>query len=99
MNEQVKANILNAVRNHYGELTPEYIAIDVLLAEAGASTKGLTGCKECTDEPECAWHQLCQRKENAGFREVGVWEPDGRKFMTYAPENLNGKAMYVKERK
>lgn len=61
--------------------------------------KGMVGCKECTDEPECAWHQICQRKENAGFREVGVWEPDGRKFMTYAPENLNGKAMYVKEAK
>lgn len=33
--------------------------------------------------------------QEAGYREVGVWEPDGRKFKTYAKENLNGKAMYV----
>jgi hypothetical protein len=29
------------------------------------------------------------------YREVGVWDTDGRKFRTYAKENLNGKAMYV----
>lgn len=33
------------------------------------------------------------------FREAGVWEPDGSKFRTYARENLNGKAMFVKEPK
>ena len=29
------------------------------------------------------------------YREAGVWAPDGSKFMTYRPENLNGRAMYV----
>jgi hypothetical protein len=24
--------------------------------------KGMIGCAECTDEPECAWHQKCARK-------------------------------------
>lgn len=36
-------------------------------------------------------------KEAAAYREAGVWEPDGKKFMTYRKENLNGKAMYVRE--
>lgn len=31
------------------------------------------------------------------FREAGVWEPDGSKFMTYRKESLKGVAMYVKE--
>jgi hypothetical protein len=31
------------------------------------------------------------------YREVGVWDTDGRKFRTYAAENLNGKAMYVRD--
>ena len=37
--------------------------------------------------------------EKEQYREAGVWEPDGKKFMTYRNENLNGKAMYVKEPK
>lgn len=44
-----------------------------------------------TDENE----QL--RADAERYREAGVWEPDGKKFMTYRNENLNGKAMYVKE--
>lgn len=36
-------------------------------------------------------------KEAEQYREAGVWEPDGKKFMTYRNENLNGKAMYVRE--
>lgn len=31
------------------------------------------------------------------YREVGVWDPDGRKFRTYREESLDGKAMYIKE--
>jgi hypothetical protein len=27
--------------------------------------KGMVGCAECTDEPECAWHQQCVRKDAA----------------------------------
>jgi hypothetical protein len=33
----------------------------------------------------------------AQYREAGVWDPDGRKFKTYRVENLDGKAMYIKE--
>lgn len=36
-------------------------------------------------------------KEAVRYREAGVWEPDGSKFRTYRNENLNGKAMYVRE--
>ena len=38
-------------------------------------------------------------KDAQRYREAGVWEPDGSKFRTYLAENLNGKAMYVKEQK
>ena len=38
-------------------------------------------------------------KDNAQYREVGVWEPNGLKFKTYARENLNGVAMFVREPK
>lgn len=38
-------------------------------------------------------------KSQTGYREAGVWEPDGSKFTTYRNENLNGKAMYLKEPK
>jgi hypothetical protein len=34
---------------------------------------------------------------SATYREVGVWDTDGRKFRTYDAENLNGKAMYVRD--
>ncbi|MBR8344702.1 hypothetical protein KDX40_13235 [Burkholderia ambifaria] len=30
-----------------------------------APVRGLRGCAECTDEPECAWHQECQRAKVA----------------------------------
>jgi hypothetical protein len=36
-------------------------------------------------------------RQEAGYREVGVWEPNGSKFKTYAKENLDGKAMYVRD--
>jgi hypothetical protein len=35
--------------------------------------------------------------DKPSYREVGVWEPDGSKFKTYAKENLNGKAMFLLE--
>ncbi|SAL59310.1 hypothetical protein AWB71_03267 [Caballeronia peredens] len=38
-----------------------------------------------------------ERRTLDRYREAGVWEPDGSKFKTYREENLNGKAMFVRE--
>lgn len=43
--------------------------------------------------------QSCEQAEKAVYREVGVWETNGSKFKTYSQENLNGKAMYVRDSK
>lgn len=40
-------------------------------ATRDTSSKGMLGCAECTDEPECAWHQVCIRKQ-AGGAPVGI---------------------------
>ncbi|CAE6810849.1 hypothetical protein R69746_05611 [Paraburkholderia aspalathi] len=40
-----------------------------------------------------------EQADVAVYREVGVWEPNGSKFKTYSQENLNGKAMYVRDSK
>lgn len=36
------------------------------------ATKGFSGCSECTDEPECAWHQCCIRKQCAAQAPVAL---------------------------
>jgi hypothetical protein len=56
---------LNAMRKHletsaHADVVSDDGALGVF-ADAIVGQKGMTGCAECTDEPECAWHQLCIR--------------------------------------
>jgi hypothetical protein len=58
----------------------------------------ITGCiADCDVHPADARRPAAIDKKEAVYREVGVWEPNGSKFKTYAKEDLNGKAMFVLE--
>jgi hypothetical protein len=60
--------------------------------QPAAAPKGL--CAECTDEPECAWHQECQRAkvpatvdERAAFESLTLSAEQAR-LQDYAEENM-----------
>jgi hypothetical protein len=58
----------------------------------------IKGCiADCDVHPADACQPTAIDKKQAVYREVGVWQPNGSKFMTYAKEDLNGKAMFVLE--
>jgi hypothetical protein len=58
----------------------------------------IKGCiADCDVHPADARQPAAIDKQEAVYREVGVWEPGGSKFRTYSKENLNGKAMFVME--
>jgi len=64
---------------------------------AEGRTERTACCPYCTD-PRCAGClATAPTMSEATYREVGVWAPDGSKFRTYRAENLNGRAMFVRD--
>lgn len=49
------------VKLETGKLAGKYRVIGNRRLELRNGVRGMIGCSSCTDEPECAWHQVCVR--------------------------------------
>lgn len=81
--------------SQFAELAAKHLSAKLLAGGEDAMRRELYGILPMY----LHWHDGRQRRlhqESNAYREVGVWDSHGGKFKTYAPEKLDGVAMYVK---